>query len=228
MSERKGSLPPSEADIPTSPASVGANLVLALAGTLFLFALLPLSRHLDSDRWNVREVDWVDLHQPPPKKTLVEQRIEERQRKAPSPPRLDQPPRRLNLDALETSLEVGPGDFQTAFTLTKFDLEPGEDGLNLVFQLQELDRIPNVLRRGRLHYPSHLKRRGVEGEVKLLVRMNEQGRLKVLKVISSTHPDFVANAVKCAEDSIYEAPLRNGKPVKTEFHQPIGFILSDK
>ena len=228
MKKTTGSFPASEADARDGPARTTANLALAFAGTLLLFALLPLSGHFGAETWTVRDADWVDLHKPPPKKPVVEQRLEERQRKSPAPPQLLQSPQRLRLDALETSLEVGPGDLRTALSLTKFELEPSDVGIHLVFQLHELDRVPNVLRRGRLHYPNHLKRRGLEGEVKLLVRIDEQGRLKVLNVLSTSHPDFVSPSVKAAEGSLYEPPMRNGEPVKTQFHLPIRFTLLDE
>ena len=44
--------------------------------------------------------------------------------------------------------------------------------------MHELDRNPAVIKRGSLIYPSHLRRKGLEGEVKLLVQINETGRGK--------------------------------------------------
>jgi TonB family protein len=88
-----------------------------------------------------------------------------------------------------------------------------------------LDRTPNVLKRGVLTYPPHLKRRGLEGEVKLLVQINEKGRVKVLEVVSSTHPDFNESSKKAAEGSTYEAPKRNGEAVQVQFYLPIRYSL---
>ena len=34
-------------------------------------------------------------------------------------------------------------------------------------------------------------RRGLEGEVKLLVLIDEKGKVRVLDAVSSTHPEFV-------------------------------------
>ena len=70
-------------------------------------------------------------------------------------------------------------------------------------------------------------RRGLEGEVKLLVLIDEKGKVRVLEVVSSTHPDFIEPSRKAAEDSIYEPPRRNGEAVKVQFYLPIRFTLLD-
>ena len=70
-------------------------------------------------------------------------------------------------------------------------------------------------------------RRGLEGEVKLLVLIDEKGKVRVLDVVSSTHPEFVEPSRRAAEDSIYEPPKRNGETVKVQFYLPIRFSLLD-
>ena len=206
----------------------GRSLGLALAATLLLFGLLPLSEYVRGDEWMVREVDWVDVPKPPPKKPVIEQRLEEKTRKAMKPLELTPPKQVLTLEQLETSLEMGPGDFRAVFAMRDFDLTPGDVGGEFVFKLHELDRIPSVLNRGRLRYPGHLLRRGLEGKVKLLVLIDERGVVKVQEVISSSHPDFVEPSIRAAEESTYEPPLRNGKNVKVQFFLPLEFKLSEE
>ena len=96
----------------------------------------------------------------------------------------------LNTSPLDISLDVSPGDFQAAFTLASYDPAPDGLGQDLVFSLHELDRNPSIIKRGKLAYPSHLKRRGLEGEVKLLVQIDEKGKVSVIEVVSASHPDF--------------------------------------
>ena len=202
------------------------SLVLATCVTLLLFGLLPLSEYVRGDEWIVREVDWIDVPKPPQKKPALEQRLEEKRRNAPKPPELMTPRRPLELESLETTMEVGPGDFRAVFALTDFDLAPSDVSGEFIFKLHELDRTPNILKRGRLRYPNALLRRNLEGKVKLLVLINEHGVVKVQQVVSSTHPDFVEPSVRAAEESIYEPPLRNGEPVKVQFYLPLDFKLS--
>ena len=212
-----------KAEVLFSVRSLGFSVV----ATLFLFGLLPLSEYVRGDEWMVREVDWVDVPKPPPKKPVIEQRLEEKTLKAMKPLELSPPKQVLNLEQLETSLEVGPGDFRAVFAMRDFDLAPGDVGGEFVFKLHELDRIPNVLKSGRLLYPGHLLRRGLEGKVKLRVLIDERGTVKVQEVINSSHPDFVEPSIRAAEESTYEPPLRNGKNVKVQFFLPLEFMLSE-
>ncbi len=204
------------------------SLGLAALSTLLVFGLLPLSEYVRGDEWMVREVDWVDIPKPPPPKPEIEQSLEEKARKAMKPIELSPPKQILQLAQLETSLEVGPGDFQAVFALRDFNLAPSDVVGEFVFKLHELDRIPNALKRGRLRYPNHLLRRGVEGKVKLLVLIDERGTVKVQEVVSSSHPDFVEPSIKAAEESTYEPPLKNGKSVKVQFFLPLEFKLSEE
>jgi hypothetical protein len=63
---------------------------------------------------------------------------------------------------------------------------------------------------------------------KLLIQIDETGKVKVLEVVSSTHPDFVESSKKAAEGSTYEPPQRNGEPVKVQFYLPVRYSLLDQ
>ena len=205
-----------------------ASLTCSSIVTVLLFCLLPLSQFVRGDDWMVREVDWIDVQEPPRKKPVIEKKLEEELEKAPRPLDLLPPRPVLDLESLETSMEVGPGDFRTAFALTDFDLAPGEIEGDFVFKLHELDRVPGILKRGRLRYPSALLRRNLEGKTRLLVVIDERGSVKVRKVIESTHEEFVEPSIKAAEESIYEPPMRNGERVKVQFYLPLEFKISNQ
>ena len=64
----------------------------------------------------------------------------------------------------------------------------------------------------------------MEGEVRLLIQIDEKGRVNVLEVVSSTHPDFVGPSREAAENSVYEPPRRNGEVV-VQFYLPVRFTL---
>jgi TonB family protein len=205
--------------------STKKSLLLSLAVSFGLFFLLPLSEFVRTEEWIVREVETIPFQSPPPPKTKLEKKVEDLIEKQSTPRPLQSTPLKVKIETLSPNLEVGPGDFKAAFSLR--DYNPVASGLEgeLVFALHELDRTPNVLKRGSLFYPPHLKRRGLEGEVKLLVQINEKGRVKVLEVVSSTHPDFNESSIKAAEGSTYEAPKRNGEAVQVQFYLPIRYSL---
>ena len=157
----------------------------------------------------------------------MEKEIEKRALREPTTPKLSQAPVELEVDPLDVTLNVGPGDFKAAFSLANYNPAPDGFGQQLIFDVHELDRTPNPVKRGALFYPPHLKRKGLEGEVKLLVLIDEKGKVRVLDVVSSTHPDFVEPSRKAAENSIYEPPRRNSEAVKVQFYLPIRFSLID-
>ena len=203
------------------------SLLASLLATLLTFLLLPLSQLVEDKLWEVRTVEWIELPKPPPPKPKLEEKIEQQKRDAPKPPEMKQERPKLTLQALEASLAVGPGEFRSAFALDQF-AGVGNIGGELVFELHQLDQRPVALKQGRLHYPPHLKRKKIEGEVRLLVQIDEKGILRVESLISSTHPDFVPPSVEAAEATPYTIPTYNGKPVKTQFVLPVRFTIIDR
>ena len=205
--------------------SMPSFLASALA-TLFTFLLLPLSQLAEGELWDLRKIEWVELAKPPPPKPQLEKTIDEEKKDALKPPDMKEERPKLSLQALEASLEVGPGEFRSAFTLDRF-ASLNELGGDLVFELHELDQRPVALRKSRLRYPPHLKRKGIQGEVRLLVQIDEKGVLRVESLISATHPDFVPPSITAAEDTPYTVPTYDGKPVKTQFVLPVRFSILD-
>ena len=115
----------------------------------------------------------------------MEKKIEKQAHEKPISPKLAAPVQTLDVDPLSVSLEVGPGDFKAAFALTNHNPAPDGYEQELVFALHDLDGNPSVIKRGRLTYPPKLMRRGLEGEVKLLVLIDEKEKSAFSK---SCHP----------------------------------------
>ena len=202
------------------------NLFFSVLISLGLFFLLPLSEFIRSEEWNVREVESLTINTPPPTKTTLEKKLENKIKKESTPPKLEKTASSLNIESLSANLELGPGDFKSQFSLANFNPLSAK-GLEseFVFALHELDKNPNILKRGVLRYPQLLKRKGVEGEVKLLIQIDEKGKVKVVEVVSFTHSDFVEPSKKAAESSLYESPTRNGESVKVQFYLPVRYTL---
>lgn len=202
------------------------SLIFSLTISAGLFCLLPLSEFIRADEWLVRTTDAPLFSPPPPPKSKMEEKVEkDSHQPKPVPKLLKKAPIQLDTIALDATLEVGPGDFQSAFSLVSFN--PNAEGLEqeLIFSLHELDRNPSIIRQGVPRYPAHLKRKGLEGEVKLLIQIDEKGKVQVMEIVSSSHPDFIKPSRDAAESSIYESPKRNGVPVKVQFYLPVRFSL---
>jgi protein TonB len=88
-----------------------------------------------------------------------------------------------------------------------------------------LDKTPKRVDTTAVEYPKRMLKLGVEGDVRLLVLILDNGEVRVEKVLNSTNNFFSESAVAAASRFIYETPLRNGKPVKARFVLPIPFRI---
>ncbi|MBQ6534505.1 MAG: energy transducer TonB [Opitutales bacterium] len=114
------------------------------------------------------------------------------------------------------------------FSLESFGAPAADFGAGTiaVFELSELDKIPRRLSGAPAKYPPMLLKRGVEGEVRLNVIIDETGAVEVHSVESSTDPRFEASALAAAEKLKYEVPTRAGKPVRARFTLPMPFRIN--
>ena len=132
----------------------------------------------------------------------------------------------IDLSQLDMNLNAGIGNVMSgAFAFKGFSAQRDAMSEMKIFNLAELDRKPRLLRKPSIKYPSALKKQKVEGDVKLLVLINERGSVKVLKVLSSSHPEFTEAATKAVERSRYEAPKKGGQAVRTKFLLPVPFRM---
>lgn len=91
-----------------------------------------------------------------------------------------------------------------------------------VFDLGELDGRPQLIRHISVPFPRSLTRRGVsEGTVIFEIEINEEGAVKVRRMVSSTHPELVASARRVAASARFTPPTRHGQPVKAIMRWPI-------
>ena len=86
----------------------------------------------------------------------------------------------IDLSQLDMSLNAGVGNVMAgAFAFKGFSARKDAMSEMKIFNLAELDRKPRLLRKPSIKYPATLKRQKVEGDVKLLVLINERGSGKV-------------------------------------------------
>jgi periplasmic protein TonB len=96
----------------------------------------------------------------------------------------------------------------------------------LVFSLEQLDSIPRLRKGVKPHYPRQLLAAHIEGLVRMLVLLDERGRVSVQKVLEADREEFEQSAIEAAEGFVYDPPTKNGKPVNTEFILPIRFAIN--
>ena len=209
------------------PPKFGANpVLLGLGAILTAFAigiLLPLTQLLNPSDGK-KKIRSVEVALPPPPPPISEP--------PPPPDTPEEPPpppdqsMEIDLSQLDMNLNAGIGNVMSgAFAFKGFSAQQDAMSEMKIFNLAELDRKPRLLRKPSIKYPSALKKQKVEGDVKLLVLINERGSVKVLKVLSSSHPEFTEAATKAVERSRYEAPKKGGQAVRTKFLLPVPFRM---
>ena len=203
---------------PYQPPKFGANPILlgigALAIAFGIGILLPLTQLLNPNEGK-KQIRSVEIALPPPPPPPISE---------PPPP----PDQSMNIDLsqLDMNLNAGVGNIMAGvFAFKGFSASKDAMSEMKIFNLAELDRKPRLLRKPSIKYPPSLKRKKIEGDVKLLVLINERGSVKVLKVLSTSHPEFTEAATKAVERSRYEAPKKGGKAVRTKFLLPVPFRM---
>ncbi len=230
------------------------SIITGMITTVFLVALLVISRLLTSPQVEAVElsaVDVVELPTPPPPPDLSEP---DKPDDLPPPPA---PKLEFSLsesfDAPEIPLSLSIVDLRTPIEAFQTDIAPAS--LPIVrkakprptkkvtkptkrtpkptskkpkprpkptvkkeyYSSGELDSLPRQIRTGKFKWPS--KARGSKGDVRLSLEINQSGRVRVIKVISSTDPALTSAARKVARGSKFTAPRKGGQKVKARFYK---------
>lgn len=216
------------------PENRPAAVFFAAALTLATFSILPISL-AGVDMSNnpaeyVRVRSFAGAFEASPKPS-PSPRTPRGLRAFSAPAALDAPPfaSKLAVPASPEIVEAPPEFLSGGADAGNFSFgeAPGEAFANAAFELSELDSVPRLLKAARIKYPQKLYRRGVEGEARLLVEIDEGGRVQVLGVESCTDPLFAEAARAAASEFLYESPTKGGEKVRARFVLPVPFKISE-
>jgi periplasmic protein TonB len=223
--EKKKSHEPDEPNFRTGSPAV---LLSAIGLTLAIFLLFPFTQYLGSQSREFDQIRRIDVAPPPPPPPPDEPPPQDPPPpEEPPPPDLSEPPPPLDLSQLEMAINPGMGsDFAGAFSVAGFDVTGDAVSEIMTFELSELDEMPRLLSGQPPRYPQDLLRQRVQGLVRLRVLLDENGRVQVQSVISSTHSAFERPAIVAAEAFRYTPPTKNGQPARAVFNLPIQFQLN--
>ncbi len=204
-----------------SPVAVWTGTILCSAG---IFLLLPFTQMIATLGKKPNELFTVEVATPPPPPPM-ELEPPEPPPETPPPPDVAPPPQQLSLSQMDVALNLGVGDaISGAFSFEGFGVKAEDTAGDLqIFDIKDLDSAPRRIRTAALVYPPHLKRARVPGVVTLLVIIDENGSVKVDKVVESTINDFDANAIRFAEACAFEPPKKGGRAVRARYSWPIRF-----
>jgi len=117
------------------------------------------------------------------------------------------------------------GDFSLAFTVAD---DGGAAGGAAVFELGDVDRVPQALAQMRPLYPAHARRRRIEGDVTVLFTVTAEGRTGGVQVLSSTPEDvFTESAVRAVDRWRFTPAMKGGQAVPVRVRQVIRFRMED-
>lgn len=215
--------------VETGGAWAWRALLLSLVITAAIFLLLPLSDFLGgrAEEREVRSVERVGPEAIKPEKkppdrrqhagTVAKRPLEK--------PHLLHARRTVSpmLIPASLALEVAPhiGDFSLDFALTPTTL-----GEELIFEISEVDTLPEPIAQIAPLYPYTAKARGIEGRVELLFVVRPDGSVSDVEVKSSfprgTFDETAMNAVKKWR---FKPGTKAGKPVATRVLLPLRFEI---
>lgn len=204
---------------------------VGLAGvvTFGLYTLLP---HLDQLATMTEDLDLRPVGAaapPPPPSPPPPPRTDASPPPPRTPtPRLDQPPRAIKPVIGAMALEIAPaavgGPLHVPFALQREDLRAA--ATTPVFELADLDRVPQALARVPPVYPARARARGIEGEVVVEFVVTPSGDVEDPEVVSSTpRTVFDEAALRAVRRWRFEPGMRGDAPVRTRVRQKIAFTL---
>lgn len=129
-------------------------------------------------------------------------------------PRLPSGPTTLNLPPMASVSVVAPGQ--------------GLDAPDLkgVYEAGELDNSLTVIARVPPDYPLSAKRRGIQGEVKVRILINEQGIVEKASIVNARPPGvFDQSVIRCVSRWRFKAGTVGGRPVKALAETTVKFEL---
>ncbi len=215
-------------------------IILGLVGSLAMLAVLGFSRlfnvEVETPELTVREVEFATLTPPPPP-PLEEPPPE---LTPPPPPALTQvsfspDPTRIPVPKAELPMDIKAPveNFFADLAPPPLPVAPEPQPVKprppvrppappSHIDVRELDGMPKLLSHGSAVFPSSLARRGVRKATAVFrVEIDQGGKVRVLEMISSTHPEIVAPARRVATPARFTPPKHKGKTVKAVMRWPI-------
>jgi len=213
-----------ELTVKPSNATRGVLIVGGLIATIAIFVAIPLIQAISTGLKDPNEISDVSFVLPPPSviefETVTPPKEEEKQDEI----ELDKEPPKLTLDQLEMALNPTLGDIGDGM---KVDLTINSESLGtdeLIFEIDDVEEIPQAVRRIQPNYPNALKRKKVEGTVSLVFVIDTTGTVVAPTVERSTHVEFEEPALDAIRRWKFTPGKRGGEPVKVRVRLPLQFI----
>lgn len=194
-----------------------------------VFLLLPLAGGLaerEQPDVTVRDVDFIELPEPPEEEEPAPEQAEEEASPAPQP-ELAQAREAVPLAplAVEGAGPPMPVAMTGSLASVDFPLADAPAAMPEVFALNEVDVRPVPLVQTPPRYPLELRRARVEGEAVMRFIIDAEGKVGKITVESATHDSFGKASEEAIRQWRYKPAQRIGKPVTVEVRIAVPFNL---
>lgn len=192
-------------------------MIYALFFTVLLFLCLPLAQMITDStdkKLIVRGIDIAAPAPPPPPKSPDEPE-EEQEEEVELQEMADMVP----LEALDIDLNPNvSGALAVAVKSKQFKIRTNLAADLKTFDLADLDDLPRLVNRPVYNFPTSLSRRGIKKVLAgVKVRINESGRLTLLKVTRLDHPELRSVVEKWIRQALFTPPKKDGIAVRSSF-----------
>ncbi|OAM31265.1 MULTISPECIES: energy transducer TonB [Eikenella] len=87
------------------------------------------------------------------------------------------------------------------------------------------NQLPTLIHSANPVYPPQYAEDGITGSATVQMRIDTQGNVRTVRVLSATHPLFGRSAERAARQYSFTPAKRNGQPVEAMITQTIRFAL---
>ena len=209
--------------LPHRPGDRSELLLSVLLGTAFavaLFVLMALAQMLGDVKPPKTELDETLMAFNPPEILELQDEPPPPEEEEEPPPDLEEEPPQLSLDQLDIALNPGTGDSLAGdFAMPTIGTSQRDLGTEDFVDFSELDQIPRPL--SSFNFPRRLLRKQVKGQIVLMVKLDEQGKVLEAELESSTLPEFDRFVLGAIKKIPFTPPTKRGEPVKARARLPI-------
>ena len=212
------------------PKSRSERMTSILLGGAFagaLFVVIALAQMMGDVRQPTNEIDeTVMAFVPPESEKLEEEQLSQVEDEAP-PPELDFEPPTLSLDQLDIALNPGTGaSLAGDFAMPTISTSSSDLGTEDFVDFSDLDQIPRPIGVSGFNFPRRLRQQKVNGQIVLLLRLDENGQVLEAEIDDSDLPRFESFVLNEVKGWRFTPPTQDGRPVKAKARLPIPIRIS--
>ncbi len=206
---------------------ISVTVIGGIVATAILFLALPFTQLLNAFKPGGNNSELADYSMPPPPPPPSDPPPPKEDDTQEDNPELDTKPPPLSLAQLEIALNPGDGGASGDFGFGTFTANFNALDELEIFELKDLDKIPNPLHRVAPTFPYEMKQAGITGEVRVIFIVDETGRVRTPRIESSSHREFEQPSIDAVLQWRFEPGMKDGHAVKTRMMLPLKFNLNN-